>query len=204
MGNRVVRGDGPTAVQSKIGYLHSGPLPTSTTDTATDCIMNIITPPRDTYDLERFRKLETLGIQSEKDGESSEYRATYCTVFKDGRYSAQLPWKPYRVPDPPPLPKVRVQDAPDRRAAYRRRRSHTSSDVTDEQWSHHIKARSEALPIRSSTDVFFVAGRMSRRRRRPYLARTTTLHTRHQRRRYVMTQQETVDPTSNRNYLYIL
>ena len=36
-------------------------------------------------------------------------------------------------------------------------------------WSHHIKAHSEALPIRISTDVFFVAGRMSRRRRRPYL-----------------------------------
>ena len=173
MGNRVVRGDGPTAVQSKIGYLLSGPLPTSTTDTATDCIMNITTTPRDTNDLECFRKLETLGIQSEKDGESHEYLATYqrnCTVFKDGRYSAQLPWKPYGVPDPPPLPKVRVQDAPDRRAAYRKRRSHTSSDVTDEQRSHHIKAHSEALPIRSSTDVFFVAGRMSRRRRRPYLA----------------------------------
>ena len=190
VGNRVVRGDGPTAVQSKIGYLLSGPLPTSTTDTATDCIMNIITPPRDTNDLECFRKLETLGIQSEKDGESSEYLATYqrnCTVFNYGRYSAQLPWKPYRVPDPPPLPKVRVQDAPDRRAAYRKRRSHTSSDVTDEQRSHHIEAHSEALPIRSSTDVFFVAGRMSRRRRRPYLAQITTLHIRRQRRRYVMT-----------------
>ena len=149
--------------------------------------MNIITPPRDTKDLEVLRKLET---QSEKNGESSEYLATYqrnCTVFKDGRYSAQLPWKPYRVLDPPPLPKVRVQDAPDRGAAYRKRRSHTSSDVTDEQWSHHIKAHSEALPIRSSTDVFFVAWRMSRRRRRPYLARTTTLHTRRQRRRYVIT-----------------
>ena len=51
-----------------------------------------------------------------------------------------------------------------RGAAYRKRRSHTSSDVTDEQRSHHIKAHSEALPIRSSTDVFFVAKRMSRRR----------------------------------------
>ena len=49
-------------------------------------------------------------------------------------------------------------------AAYRKQWSHTSSDVTDEQRSHHIKAHSEALPIRSSTDVFFVAGRMSRRR----------------------------------------
>ena len=150
MGNKVLGGDGLTAVQSKIGYLLSGPLPTSTTDMATDCIMNIITPTRDTYDLERFRKLETLGIQSEKDGKSSEYLARYqrkCTVFKDGRYSAHLPWKPYRVPDPPPLPKVRVQNAPNRGAVYRKRRSHTSSHVTDEQWSHHIKAHSEALPI---------------------------------------------------------
>ena len=97
VGNRVIRGDGPTAVQSKIGYLLSGPLPTPTTETATDCIMNIITSPPDMYDLERFWKLETLGIQSEKDDESSsEYLTTYqrnCIVFKDGRYSAQLPWK---------------------------------------------------------------------------------------------------------------
>ena len=97
VGNRVIRGDGPTAVQSKIGYLLSGLLPTPTTETATDCIMNIITSPPDMYDLERFWKLETLCIQSEKDdGSSSEYLTTYqrnCIVFKDGRYSAQLPWK---------------------------------------------------------------------------------------------------------------
>ena len=97
VGNRVIRGDRPTAVQSKIGYLLSGPLPTPTTETATDCIMNTITSLPDMYDLERFRKLETLGIQSEKDDESSsEYLTTYqrnCIVFKDGLYSAQLPWK---------------------------------------------------------------------------------------------------------------
>ena len=97
VGNRVIRGDGLMAVQSKIGYLLSGPLPTPTTETATDCIMNIITSPPDMYDLERFWKLETLGIQSEKDDKSSsEYLTTYqrnCIVFKDGRYSAQLPWK---------------------------------------------------------------------------------------------------------------
>ena len=171
VGYRVIRGDGPTAVQSKIGYLLFGPLPTPTTETATDCIMNTITSPPDMYDLERFWKLETLGIQSEKDDESSsEYLATYqrnCIVFKDGRCSAQLPWKPYRVPDPPALPKIRVQCTRFQRnyrgAAYRKRRSHTSSDVTDEQRSHQIKAHSEALPIRSSTNVFFVAGRMLRR-----------------------------------------
>ena len=85
-------------MQSKIGYLLSGPFPTPTTDTATDCTMNIITSPPDTYDLEHFGKLEALGIQSEKDYKSSEYLVTYqrnCTVFKDGCCSAQLPWKPY-------------------------------------------------------------------------------------------------------------
>ena len=115
VGNRVIRGDGPTAVQSKIGYLFSGPLPTPTTETALDCLMNMITSPQDTKDQERFGKLETLDIQPEKDDESSEYLATYqrkWNVFKNGRYSAQSPWKPYRVPDPPSLPKIRVLDAP--------------------------------------------------------------------------------------------
>ena len=134
-----------------------------------------------------------------KEDESSEYLATYqrnCTVFKDGRYSAQLPWRPYLVQIPLTLPKIRVQDAPDRGAAYRERRSHTSSDVTDEQRSHHIKVHSEALPIRSSTDIFFVAGRMSRQRRQPYLARTTTSHTRCQLRRYVTAGNGRADSTS--------
>ena len=84
-------------MQSKMGYLLFRPLPTPTTETSTDCIMNITTSQPDMYDLECFWKLETLGIQSEKDDESSsEYLTTYqinCIVFKDGRYLAQLPWK---------------------------------------------------------------------------------------------------------------
>ena len=141
-------------MQSKIGYLLSRPLPTPTTDTATDCIMNIITPLPDTC----FGQLETLDIQSEKDDEYSEYLATYgrnCTVFKDRPYSTQLPWKPYRVPDPQPLPKIRVQDALGFRVAI--------VDGMVEQWSHHIEAHREALPIRSLANVYFVACRMSRR-----------------------------------------
>ncbi|XP_060554089.1 uncharacterized protein LOC132715133 [Ruditapes philippinarum] len=95
--NRVIRGNGPTAVQSKIGYLLSGPLPVSPTDTATDCILNVLISKPDTHDLERFWKLESQGIQPEKGDETtSDYLATYqekCIEFKDGRYSAQLPWK---------------------------------------------------------------------------------------------------------------
>ena len=54
VGNQVIRGNGPTAVQSKVGYLLSGPLPA--TSATTDFIMNVITSPPDTYDLERFWK----------------------------------------------------------------------------------------------------------------------------------------------------
>ena len=160
VGNRVIQGEGPTAVQSKIRYLLSGPFPTPTTDMATDCIMNIITSPPDTYDLDHFEKLETLGVQSEKYDKSSKYLATNqrnYTVFKDGCCSAQLPWKSYRVPDPPPLPKIRVQCTRFQRnyrgAAYRKRWSHTSRDVTDEQRSHHIKAHSEALRCREDVEM---------------------------------------------------
>ena len=169
VGNRVIRGDGPTAVQSKIGYLLSGPLPTPTTDTATYCIMNIITSLPDTYDLERYGKLETLDIQSKKDDESSEYLATYqrnCTVFKDGRYSVQLPWE--TVPSSRSANTTQDQSSRCTRfqsnycgTAYRKRRSNTSSEVIDEQWSHHIKAHREALAIRRSVDVYFMAGRMT-------------------------------------------
>ena len=54
VGNRDIQGDRPMAVQSKIGHLLSGSFPTPTTETATDCIINIITSPPDTYDLKHF------------------------------------------------------------------------------------------------------------------------------------------------------
>ncbi|XP_045157295.2 uncharacterized protein LOC123523710 [Mercenaria mercenaria] len=104
VGNRVVRGNGPTAVQSKIGYLLSGPLPIQSTDSATDYIMNLITSPPDVSDLERFWKLESLGISHEKDeGTTSDYLTTYqmnSIEFKDGHYSAKLPWKREHQPLP--------------------------------------------------------------------------------------------------------
>ncbi|XP_045198527.1 uncharacterized protein LOC123552846 [Mercenaria mercenaria] len=104
VGNRVVRGNGPTAVQSKIGYRLSGPLPIQSTDSATDYIMNLITSPPDVSDLERFWKLESLGISHEKDeGTTSDYLTTYqmnSIEFKDSHYSAKLPWKREHQPLP--------------------------------------------------------------------------------------------------------
>ncbi|MCG8033931.1 MAG: DUF1759 domain-containing protein, partial [Candidatus Thiodiazotropha taylori] len=104
--NRVIRGNGPTAVQSKIGYLLSGPLPMQSNQSNAS-IFNVIAathPQGELYDLQRFWKLESIGISTPKDespvaSHLQEYQET-CIEFKDGRYSAKLPWKE----DHPPLP----------------------------------------------------------------------------------------------------
>ena len=49
----------------------------------------------------------------------------------------------------------------------------------------------ESVPVRNIQSLTVS------RRRRPYLAGATTLHTRRQRRRYVTTQREMVEPTSH-------
>lgn len=102
--NHVVRGNGPTAVQSKIGYLLSGTLPVSEQHSSTHCMLNVITSPPNYLDLERFWKLESIGITPLKDDTSgSSNLKTYmdtCISYNEGRYSAKLPWKD----DHPPLP----------------------------------------------------------------------------------------------------
>lgn len=57
VGNRVISGYGPVPVQSKIGYLFSGPLLVSSIDMATDCILHVIISQPDSYDLEHCWKL---------------------------------------------------------------------------------------------------------------------------------------------------
>lgn len=78
MQNRVVRGDGPTAVQSKLGYLLSGPLPSSNNESIS------ITPEVE----------ETSGAN-----EMKRYMDT-CVSYKNNQYSVKLSWKE----DHPPLP----------------------------------------------------------------------------------------------------
>ena len=102
--NRVVRGNGPTAVQSRIGYLLSGPLPVHKEKRSiTQHMLNVITSPPNPMDLERFWKLESIGITLEEDIAKSDDLTTYmdtCISFSEGKYVAKLPWKE----DHPPLP----------------------------------------------------------------------------------------------------
>ena len=92
--NHVVRGNGPTAVKSKIGYLLSGPIPGDSKQTQ-NTMLNVLTSSPDAADLEQFWKLESLGIlHDEKDSTNTEKLATYqknSITRSDGKYSVQLP-----------------------------------------------------------------------------------------------------------------
>ncbi|XP_063400011.1 uncharacterized protein LOC134684639 [Mytilus trossulus] len=105
--NHIIRGDGPTAVKSKIGYLLSGPLHgTPSYNDQPTSMMNVMTSRKTKEcDLEKFWKLETLGIEQidEKETGIKELREVYektCISYHDNRYFATLPWKE----EHPPLP----------------------------------------------------------------------------------------------------
>ena len=63
VGDKIIRGDGPTEVESKLGYLLSGPAPPTTGQflTSTTNIMMLTTTPSE-FNLERFWDLESIGV----------------------------------------------------------------------------------------------------------------------------------------------
>ena len=95
--DRVIRGNGPTAVESKIGYLLSGPTTGCNKKLPSTSMMNIMTShSAEEVDLERFWKVESLGIEVEPDQTHDSYSAEYQSAsitFQDGKYFAKLPWK---------------------------------------------------------------------------------------------------------------
>ena len=88
--DRVIRGNGPTAVESKIGYLLSGPTTGCNKKLPPTLMMNIMTShSAEEVDLERFWKVES-------DQTHDSYMAVYQSAsitFQDGKYFAKLPWK---------------------------------------------------------------------------------------------------------------
>lgn len=102
VGNRIIRGNGPTAVSSKIGFLLSGPYTGSTPHVQRNHVMNVMTAPPPVCDLERFWKLESLGIsEKEKDVDDTLDRYKQDSItFENNRYIAKLPWKPDHRPLP--------------------------------------------------------------------------------------------------------
>ncbi|XP_053388631.1 uncharacterized protein LOC128551742 [Mercenaria mercenaria] len=99
--DQIIRGEGPTAVKSKLGYLLSGPVADDRHRNVnqSEHVMNVSITSRaaDEMSLERFWKLESMGILPEDEDTKDtsvlqQYKAT-CIDIEDGQYIAKLPWK---------------------------------------------------------------------------------------------------------------
>lgn len=106
--NRVVHGQGPTAVQSKIGYLLSGPISHSQSNRTrygAATMMNVIAShTQEEYNLEKIWEIESLGVTANnKSIENSDWMKTYQQTsisLNDQKYYAKLPWKNEHKPLP--------------------------------------------------------------------------------------------------------
>ncbi|XP_074649042.1 uncharacterized protein LOC141904356 [Tubulanus polymorphus] len=103
--NEVVRGAGPTAVSSKLGFLLSGPinLNANTSVLHTTCLLNTIHSNDEFSKLSNYWDLEVIGIKETIKSETMNfetYRDNYLKRDTSGKYIANLPWKE----DYPPLP----------------------------------------------------------------------------------------------------
>jgi hypothetical protein len=86
--DEIIRGTGPTAVKSKIGYLLSGPINSSKSSRSVEQILNVMVShiPED-ISIERFWSLENLGITPDDtdrklQDERQQYQLT-SIEFKD-------------------------------------------------------------------------------------------------------------------------
>ena len=98
--DRLVRRIGPTAVESRLGYLLSGPLPLVNTScvqiTRLSCITDI--------DYNTFWEVESMGTTTPRQNQDAEFLQTYLSTKvstqPDGSYCLKFPWKDNH----PPLP----------------------------------------------------------------------------------------------------
>ena len=106
--DHVIRGNGPTAVKSKVGYLLSGPiLNKKIKSKASTSVLNVMAMHKnEQIDLEKFWKLESMGIENveiAKETEKNTYSKHYeesSISYRDNRYHAKLPWKDDHQPLP--------------------------------------------------------------------------------------------------------
>ena len=102
--DRVVRGDGPTAVESTLGYLLSGPLPLSQS-VSTSCVqISNLSCITEHTDYNTFWKVESMGTTTPHHDQDTEflqnYLSTKVSTQSDGSYCLKFPWKNNH----PPLP----------------------------------------------------------------------------------------------------
>ena len=102
--DHIVRGDGPTAVQSRLGYLLSGPLPVPQSIETTNLRTSALSCITEETQHDTLWQVESFGTTPSKQNPESdflqEYMASKITVRSDGAYSLKFPWKNAH----PPLP----------------------------------------------------------------------------------------------------
>lgn len=92
VGDEIIRGSGPTAMNSRLGYLISGEISCEGPSIQHDVHTLVVTVTEE-VDLTRFWDLEQLGINSSSiTNKCSSYFRDGIT-FSDGKYVARLPWK---------------------------------------------------------------------------------------------------------------
>ena len=100
----MVRGDGPTTVESRLGYLLSGPLPLSQF-VSTSCVqMSSLSCLTENIDYSTFWKVEPVGTNTTQKNSDVKFLKSYLNTKvnkqPDGLYALKFPWKR----DHPPLP----------------------------------------------------------------------------------------------------
>ena len=103
--DHIIRGCGPTAMSSKLGYLLSGPLSLQKPFNTTTCSFLVTVNHDDkNCDLQQFWCLEATGTTPTTDSTDKEFLIEYSRTCvsrqPDGSYCAKFPWKPSH----PPLP----------------------------------------------------------------------------------------------------
>ena len=96
--NKIIRGDGPTAVQSKLGYLLSGPLPSSENTGDLQIFHTAIHPIVDSFNISKFWDVESAGmLRSLKSLPDNSFFTSYLmssiSRAPDGSFVAKFPWK---------------------------------------------------------------------------------------------------------------
>ena len=106
---RTRQGNGPTAIETKLGWVLSGPATGLSCESTSMGLFSCHTLKAEVSTigctdatlndtLKKFWDLEAIGIKAEESSVYEEF--TQNVVFQDGRYSVHLPWKSYH----PPLP----------------------------------------------------------------------------------------------------
>ena len=100
VGDHIIRGDGPTAMSSKLGYLLSGPVLLPRPPSAVVNILHVAAQhEQEEQNLLRFWQVEDTAISpAEQISQEHKFLKSYCeshiTRQDDGTYCAGLPWKP--------------------------------------------------------------------------------------------------------------